>query len=489
MGAKVLHTAVIACSLFLASQAPALGVCHAVTPSGSGSKNGSNWSNAMAGLPATLAAGDTYYLADGTYTGYIMTSSGTVSAQIVVRKAVATGDYGQNCSPSIASGWNGSTMGSSQALFSSTFYIRGAYFTLDGQTRNADWTGGGVKVIAPTCSGGGTTYGIPVDNFGAAPMPYVTLQYVEIEGGGYGLSPDTCFQTGIYAVNTLDISHLTVQYSYIHDLAGQPFTIEGTSNALIQYNFVARNNSTATNHSQGLQSVNDSNAVIRYNKWLDIVGSGVIIVLGGDGPSIAADWSIYGNLMYWTPGNPNAAYINNGIPLQTGDGVIGCINAQICSGWQIYNNTIVGANWLSGEKSGIMFVNSPTSGDMTVKNNLWDNCIGAALVATGGATLLHDYNTFISSTGYPTETNGATGSTDPFVNTATFDFRLTQDMDAAANSGGQWAQGVALSSPFNLDLTSTPRGADGTWDRGAYEFNSGTAERPNPPVLRALSVQ
>ncbi len=30
--------------------------------------------------------------------------------------------------------------------------------------------------------------------------------------------------------------------------------------------------------------------------------------------------------------------------------------------------------------------------------------------------------------------------------------------------------GVSLASPYNMDMDGKTRGADGTWDRGAYEF-------------------
>ena len=62
--------------------------CHVVTPTGSGSKTGADWSNAYAGPPATLIRGDVYYLADGTYGAYTFNTppaSGTTTVEI--RKA------------------------------------------------------------------------------------------------------------------------------------------------------------------------------------------------------------------------------------------------------------------------------------------------------------------------------------------------------------------------------------------------------------------
>jgi hypothetical protein len=33
--------------------------------------------------------------------------------------------------------------------------------------------------------------------------------------------------------------------------------------------------------------------------------------------------------------------------------------------------------------------------------------------------------------------------------------------------------GSPLASPYNTDLLGKTRGADGTWDRGAFEFDAG----------------
>ena len=71
----------------------------------------------------------------------------------------------------------------------------------------------------------------------------------------------------------------------------------------------------------------------------------------------------------------------------------------------------------------------------------------------------------------PTEAHEhvVTGGTDPFINSAAGDFRLLAGT----------AAGIALPSPYNLDMNGNVRGADGTWDRGAFEFVSGSS--PFPP--------
>src|SRR5579864_6394310 len=85
--------------------------CHVVTSAGAGTKNGADWNNAMAGVPATLVRGDIYYLADGIYSPYTFTTPDSGTTPVTIKKAVAA----DHC---IETGWNASTMGSSQAIFS-----------------------------------------------------------------------------------------------------------------------------------------------------------------------------------------------------------------------------------------------------------------------------------------------------------------------------------------------------------------------------------
>lgn len=451
--------------------------CHAVTPTGAGTKNGSSWTNAMAGLPANLTAGDIYYVADGAYPSYLMGSSGTISNVITVRKANAT-DQGQNCSPSIGAGWNAATMGSSQATFTAPFFIQGSFFTLDGQTRNPDWTGGGIKITMPNTACGNNGKGIFVDDFGPA-TSNVTIQYVEIAGPGYSVSPDTCEQTGVYAVP--NAPNFTFQYSYIHDVTSGPFQMVTDNTVLIQYNLVARNQSTPLSHAEAIADSGSLNVTVRYNKWVDIVGTGVIVELNPAVTSNSSNWAIYGNLFYWTPGNPNGR--TDGF----GNGLVSCQDTRTCTGWVIYNNTIAGCNWTNFFNCGIDFAESASGSSVLVQNNLWYNSNSVTMTTAAGITNSHDYNTFVSSTGSPAEPHGATGAANPFVNFGAFDLHLIQDMSSASTAGTQWAQGLALPSPFTTDLDGVTRGLSGTWDRGAFEF-AGAGGAPAAPTNLTVVV-
>ncbi len=449
--------------------------CVAITPTGSGSGNGSSWSNARAGIPASLTPGTTYYLADGSYPAYAMTSGGSAGSVITIRKATAA-DYGQNCSSSIGAGWNVTTMGSSQAVFPGPFEIQNSYFTLDGASRNFDWTGGGIKIIIPSTSCGFLTKGIFLDTFNSGSVvSNVTIQYVEVAGAGYSLSTDTCTQTGIYAFP--DAPNFTLQYSNLHDATGGPIVMGGTNTVLMQYNLFARNQSSPTNHSEAISDSGSLNVTVRYNKFLDIVGTGAIVELNPATTTNSSNWTIYGNQFYWTPGNPNGR--TDGF----GNGLVSCQDTRLCTGWLIYNNTVAGCNWVNFNSCGIDFAEAGLNSDVTSENNIWFNTVAVNMTAASGITNTHDYNTYINASSFAAEPHGGTGSTDPFVNTAIFDLHLIQDMSSASTAGTEWAQGVPLAPPYNVDPDGQTRGSDGTWDRGAYE-NAGTSALQPPSNLQ-----
>jgi hypothetical protein len=61
----------------------------------------------------------------------------------------------------------------------------------------------------------------------------------------------------------------------------------------------------------------------------------------------------------------------------------------------------------------------------------------------------------------------------PFLDWPNGDFRLTKTTSA----------GLPLASPYNIDMLGIIRGADGVWDRGAFEFG---AIRLSPPFNARL---
>jgi hypothetical protein len=102
-------------------------------------------------------------------------------------------------------------------------------------------------------------------------------------------------------------------------------------------------------------------------------------------------------------------------------------------------------------------------------NNIWVKLSSSGSGGYGDiSSVTHAYNSDYGTTG-PGETNL---SGNPFVNFAGGNYALT----------GPTAAGIALPSPYNVDMYGNVRGADGVWDRGAIEYNSGSSIlRPSAP--------
>ena len=91
----------------------------------------------------------------------------------------------------------------------------------------------------------------------------------------------------------------------------------------------------------------------------------------------------------------------------------------------------------------------------------------------GGAAVDNDYNSYLSGTQSPTETNGQIDTFDPFVNRAGGNYYLA--------NGTSVNTGASLGAPYSTDMLGITRGTDGKWDRGAFEFNAGDLVAPSPP--------
>lgn len=70
---------------------------HYVRSDAGGANNGNDWANAYTSLPNTLIRGDTYYIADGNYPGYIFDDAVDGNKYIYIKKATAD-EHGTNVS-------------------------------------------------------------------------------------------------------------------------------------------------------------------------------------------------------------------------------------------------------------------------------------------------------------------------------------------------------------------------------------------------------
>lgn len=408
-------------------------------PTATGNGSGSDWNNIQAVPPSwSLTRGDTYYLSDGTY-GAVTFANVTGSTISAVIKATAS-DFGSSCSPSIAVGWNLSTMGSGVAHFiaSGTVWsvashdlvfdgMRGTGKSTHGIWLDSNSTSDGVAAILISANGQNITYRhIEANN---APA---------LNSNG----------SRVYHSGSITSSNDTFQYNYFH--GGRMWigmVAGGTSNHLIEHNYFANAGSGDPSlHSAGFGLADVTNVTIRYNVMENMLGGSNTTYIEPQFTSTGVD--VYGNVFWAT--SPNES---------TGQGIYAVTSTDHSTNSHIYNNTIVGLHTFSG-----IWCGNTSGQQIFVDNNLWQsNAASPSITGQSGATC----------------TVGANNSMDggaSFVNQSGGDFHLTAHTADATN----------LPSPYTLDPDGVTRGgASGAWDRGAYEFAMSSSKLGAPTNLTA----
>jgi hypothetical protein len=461
---------------------PAFATFHAVSVSGAGSNSGADWNNSYAGLPGTLLRGDVYCLADGTYSGHLtLSTADSGTTQIELRKAQAAKSDG--CS-SLA-GFNGSTMGSAQAIWQwasagSFVNITTDYWLLNGNGANVGtsnigcggvfaapptWTTNtsqqqgpptpsdcGIKIDALPCTTSGVTSNNGCDGGnGEMHVSGHNVDWESTEWRGAGLNNSGNNNSETYMCFCSSPSGSTYLNNYWHNAATTYITNAsgGWNNGVLAYNYLWSVFDGSLNHGEAVQDTgSDSNVTIHHNIYRDMGTNGWFAVFVDPVTGTHNLWSIYNNV----------AVCSNGNSCRSSDGIIACINSsQTCTNFTVYQNTIIGN---TNNNIGIVCTNSCST--WSVQNNLWygSGLTGISLVGA------QSQNSFLNSTG-PSGTgnvNIASGAANPFVNWPAGNFNLATD---SANYNGR----ASLGSPYDtLDLY----GNAFTTDRGAAQYVSGT---------------
>lgn len=443
INAVIVFTALI---VFVFTPASMLAANHYIRAGATGNGSGSDWTNACPGFVgscsgSSMVRGDTYYVASGSYGSETFNTPTDGSKLIIVKKATAS-DYGT------ATGWNSSYSNSAAVFVSLSFASQ--YWILDGVSRASDTSGYGIQIVTGPAVNP-SNKGITLNGSGN-----VTIRFVDIAGHG----PDG--QGGgndmIYASSA--VSNITIQYCYLHDAGRTLLLSRGGSGWLLEHSVVARNESTSTEHAEAWSLGNTSDTIVRYNRFEGTMGTAILGNVTSTDP--ATNWDIYGNVFL------NCSSNNGAITTSSGDA---------WSKSRVYNNTFIGG---VGYNQGV----TPDVGadDWQVYNNIWyDN-------AHVSFNTPHDYNWFNSS-GSQTETNIQNGSGNPFVSLSAGDFHLSTATKAGFTLSSSLPQGCAAGTNcYNIDPDGVRRGADGTWDRGAYDFKSGNASLPQAPSGLAAMV-
>jgi hypothetical protein len=413
---KSLQLAVLILCLASIGQA----ACHVVTPAGSGTNSGADWSNAFAGLPATLTRGDSYYLADGSYSPYTFNTAESGSTLVTILKAVSA-DHCTN------TGFVLGTMGSATATFTTgtggfALSISRDFLIVEGQTGTGKAAHGIHLVSSSTTDGAGA---IGVTARGAN----LTFNHIEAENAP---ALNSNGSRVYYSVSTIN-NNVTFQNDYFH--GGRVwigFVAGGTSGHLIDHCYFANAGSgDPALHSAGLTLAQVSTVTVRYSVFENMLGGSNTTYIE---PQFAtSNVSIYGNVF-------NATSTNE----LTGQGIFAITSTDVTTNAIIYNNTIYGLHNFSG-----IWCGNVSGSTVHIHNNIWQNTVNPGF-------------NLCSDVGNDNMLNTGAAS---FANPMSGDFHLTADTVA----------GTTFASPFATDPDAVTRGVDGTWDLGAYQLPSSSA--------------
>src|SRR5260370_37484102 len=326
---------------FIFSAKSAFAACHVVTPSGSGSKTGADWNNAYAGLPSTLTRGDVYYLADGAYGSYTISTPDSGTTVVEIRKAQTY----DNCT---STGWSAATMGSSQASFtgSPALNLNSDWFILNGNGTYAGIGCGGAP--GPTVTSeppNPSDCGIRLaGSSGALNVVgccglHNTLKYIELVSSGTNNINGNGSLAIFAGIADQSSTFFTIQHMYARN-EGCVYIQDIGSDTVVDHSYfwgteVNGAAGSSACHGQSEYSVNSSRGIRSYNVQRDITGTAVWTF--GTGGTFS-DWQIYGNIIFMS--SPTASwgpYLANG--------VITWINAlagpALCQSLAVYDNTIV----------------------------------------------------------------------------------------------------------------------------------------------------
>lgn len=456
-----------------------------ITTTGANLKNGTDWDNACDGFTGSCAVtaftrGDVVYVAEGDYRpdGVIsLNEAASSTTYIKIFKAIAA-NHGSS------TGWVDS-MGDEVAIFDRLVF-NNPYWEWDGQVGEGctpkckTYTPYGFKVHVQLCTAANNGVTITAVNLGLGNAG-MRLRHTEVEhcgedakfdgtialadcsavpaADGCGLSAD-----GIRSANAgAFTSDLEITDVWVHGLTRNGLTINDIDDVTLDRVIVSDLHSFDTSiHGQGIQFGRPpmDNVTVRYSKFIDIKGTAAISWLGSSGPDgeLFTNHRVFGSEFYTTvdtsAGLSGRYWTSPGILYgRTAEGALSI--GQV--GFRIYNNTF--NNLVKAEP----FFEGELNSDIEIKNNLYCNSQFSGNPPTTAITSTH--NAFCDSNSGAFLPAGEPGQQtivgDPFTDAASFDFTLS-----AAT-----AAGVILASPYDTDSTGATRGADGTWDRGAFELD------------------
>lgn len=435
---------------------------------GTGTNTGTDWANACSGFtgncaPSNMIRGDTYYIGGaGPIAPPAQFNTTNSSTSIVTLKKAIASDHGTD------TGWN--AIYAAQTHFSCSsnlcIYFTSDHWMIDGQigSMTTDTTAYGFVIDLGSCSHEYTN--ISIGKGSGDTHTDFTFKHMYAQACSSDIGKGFMRTEGL----TGEVDNVTLS-DVLMDGFNAPVWARGNGTYsygwLIERNIFLNDWSTPTNHGSGIDSDSQQlyGATIRYNLFTGPPQYGsdcVTAYIEANNTNMQAP-EIYGNVF------ANLRPCNE---LIGGTSAGGMFNAKV------YNNTVINSGaWQQTYSWGENPWVAGGTGGGGGKDNVAYNNLVYNQNASVGAGFTTDYNYYISTHNTPTETHGQVGSTNPFVNLGAQDYHLT----------GPTVAGYAFPSPYNLDPDGFLRGADGTWDRGAYEY--GPSSSVAPPTGLSATVQ
>ncbi|MBZ5644950.1 MAG: right-handed parallel beta-helix repeat-containing protein [Acidobacteriia bacterium] len=455
-----------------------------VRPGGAGAKTGTDWNNAsdITAIPwSSVKPGDTIWLAGGTYANspFVPGASGAAGNLIFIKRVLAT-----DAIPAAAAGWSAS-FDSQVIVTNTTANNKGSNcsagdvlcFNSSSMGNFTYWDGrvdSGISLRTSNISGlsptNNTTPGQSALDLGTFPGNNGTgsnhdITFTNIDfAGPAGAATFTHASYDAAVMVRMVTANVLITNCRIHG-ANNNVWLDLSSGVIFEhtkfYDNVASGSSAG--HPNMVQYAGNSNITFRYNDW--------------------SNWNTEG-LMSWTSGGSLFVYgnvfhdaFNGAFP--------SVIQAQAPTGpLFFYNNTIANVNGYC-----VFRPNSPNdwkSGSQARNNIYWNSAV-CAQDAPADSDYDAVFNDSTASVGAgdtltvtQIEAHASTLPASPFVNAAAGNFQLLADTPA----------GFTLAAPYNVDEFGTTRGANGVWDRGAFQLGGSSSSLPAAPQgIHVVAVQ
>ncbi len=438
---------------------------HYIRAGASGTGTGSDWANACAEFtgscaPAGMVRGDTYYVADGAYAGRTFNTAASGNLLITIKKGTPA-DHGTDI------GW-AAAYGDGQATFATTLIFSTDDWLFDGSTRDesnppASWfntSSYGFAILNnANAAQAQIKFGNALDNFA---MQYVWLQGRTGPFSGAERRYSIDCETGGTSTNLRFSRNLSTD-------SNQWYFLRNTNHTIIEYWAGDRLTGDEFNHGDAINVYFTAEDVtIRWGVARNACTmgcTGMIPIADARGTSTPPLVKIYGNVFYdYGSTDGTAGFTGN------------ASNGGNCTNCVVVNNTFIDGG---GEYAATWGLQFPDGTGNIHRNNMWFEVNSQIPGFDLGSNATDSHNAFgPTSTGTGTNAQVSVPSS-IFVNFAGKNFRL-----ASATSCG-----IALGAPYDTDMFGNTRGADGCWDRGAFEYAPSVATNAAPMAPRGFALR